>query len=234
MLMKFSMSDNLERFRHTVNNTAVEESQQDIRADGSSSDASDPGGENDENDENVGAEECWHHAGDTPQEYLPAPKMYNQGESHSAVANEDTKFKPPLPSSLELQIKPRIRRRKFGEGDKHSLGGRPLHVVDDGHLSPIVVTPEALRTYFDKPLHEAARCLGICATAVKKICRKMGIKEWPYQRIKPIRRRLAKLHSCILTPDAIREIRELQDQELALLDGRDLACFCDTKHPEHH
>ena len=61
----------------------------------------------------------------------------------------------------------------------------------------------------------------------------MGIKEWPYQRIKPIRRRLAKLHSCIMTPDAIREIRELQDQELALLDGRDLACFIDTKHPEH-
>jgi hypothetical protein len=228
--MKFSMSDNLERFRHTVNNTAVEESQQDVRADGSSCDDSDPGCEN---NLNVGGQKCWlwHHAGEMPQEYLPAPKLYNQVDCHSAVANAHFQFKPPLSSdsssSLELHVKPRIRRRKFGEGDKHSLGGRPLNVAGVVHLAPIVVTPEVLRIYFNKPLHEAARCLGICATAVKKICRKMGIKEWPYQRIKPIRRRLAKLHSCIMTPDAIREIRELQDQELALLDGSDLACFCD-------
>jgi len=43
------------------------------------------------------------------------------------------------------------------------------------------------------PLNTAAQTLGICATALKKVCRKMDIHEWPFQKLKPIQRRLAKL-----------------------------------------
>jgi len=38
-----------------------------------------------------------------------------------------------------FQVKPRIRRRKIGEGDKYSLGGRPLNDIDD--MIPIAFTP---------------------------------------------------------------------------------------------
>ena len=100
-----------------------------------------------------------------------------------------------------------------------------MHEIDEGYLTPVAVTPELLRDCFGKPLHEAARSLGICATAVKKICRKMGIKEWPFQRIKNIQKRLAKFQSSTATPDVLREIQELQGQQLALLEGRDLVCF---------
>lgn len=165
---------------------------------------------------------------DVRAEALVSAKCCFPGASNQLcqeAGQDDTKLDSSLSLSLVLQVKPRVRRRKFGKGDKHSLGGRPMHFVDEGFLTPIAVTPEALRANFDKPLHEAARRLGICATAVKKICRKMGIKEWPFQRIKPIRKRLAKLQSSTVTPDIMREMHNLQQQELALLEGHDLSCF---------
>ena len=135
-----------------------------------------------------------------------------------------------------MNVKPRVRRRKFGHGDKHSLGGRPTSFVDNEYLTPIALTLEALRTHFGKPLCEAARSIGICATALKKTCRKLGIKEWPFQRIKPIQKRLAKLQSSsTLTPRVLREIHDLQAQKLALQEGRELECFSDntfcTRYP---
>ena len=157
-----------------------------------------------------------------PAEHRQEPAR--DAEKVPAAQKSKTKNKA-LARCLVMEVKPRIRRRKFGEGSKHSLGGRPLHVVDEGYLTPIAVTPDSLRACFGKPLHEAARTLGICATAVKRICRKMGIKEWPFQRIKPIQKRLAKLQSSTATPDVLREIQELQGQQLALLEGRDLVCF---------
>ena len=124
-----------------------------------------------------------------------------------------------------MAVKPRLRRRKFGAGSKHSLGGRPIHLEDEGHLTPIALTPEVLRTCFGMPLHEAARTLGICATAVKKCCRKMGIKQWPFQRVKPIQTRLAKIQSCVMTPELKLEMEDLLAQQQALLQGRDLECL---------
>ena len=38
---------------------------------------------------------------------------------------------------------------------------------------------------FDMPLVQAAKKLGICATALKKVCRKLGIHKWPYKEMKP-------------------------------------------------
>ena len=228
------------RFCGSSNITMIEEmhehalskldSPSDVWTDGSSSYGSDTIAEN---DEDIRAEEhvsgCWEHTAMIDQGLLIPPKDSDQfcpAAYHETLPRADPQHvTPPSPPSLVLQVKPRVRRRKFGNGDKHSLGGRPIHVVDEGYLNPIAVTPEALRAYFDKPLHEAARSLGICATAVKKICRKMGIKEWPFQRIKPIRKRIAKLQSSTMTPDVLREVNELWNQELALMRGLELDCF---------
>lgn len=98
-----------------------------------------------------------------------------------------------------IQVKPRIRRRKVGSGDRHALGGRPAIVGDEVEHMPVALTPDALRACFGLPLHEAARSLGICATAVKRCCRRIGIKKWPFQLIKPIRTRLVRLKSCSST-----------------------------------
>lgn len=41
---------------------------------------------------------------------------------------------------------------------------------------------EAIAKYFDKPLAKAAASLNISPTALKILCRKLGIQKWPYQR----------------------------------------------------
>jgi len=46
---------------------------------------------------------------------------------------------------------------------------------------PVVVTYEILSQQFDVPLWKACRSLGICATAMKKVCRKLGVMKWPYK-----------------------------------------------------
>ena len=129
------------------------------------------------------------------------------------------------PRPLALHVKPRIRRRKVGLGNKNSLGGRPLNVISEGGLIAITLTPETLRGCFGMPLHEAARTLGICTTAVKKCCRKMGIEQWPFQRIKPIRTRLARMRSVPMTYEIQLEIERLQAEEAALMQGRGLSCL---------
>lgn len=49
------------------------------------------------------------------------------------------------------------------------------------HQMPVVVTYEILSTVFEMPLWKACKHLGICATAMKKVCRKLGIMKWPYK-----------------------------------------------------
>eukprot|EP01120_Amphizonella_sp_Union-15-10_P015572 TRINITY_DN8043_c0_g1_i1.p1 TRINITY_DN8043_c0_g1~~TRINITY_DN8043_c0_g1_i1.p1 ORF type:complete len:227 (-),score=37.46 TRINITY_DN8043_c0_g1_i1:29-709(-) len=45
---------------------------------------------------------------------------------------------------------------------------------------------EDLSKYFHLPINVAAREIGVCATVLKKICRKNGIPRWPHRKIKSI------------------------------------------------
>jgi hypothetical protein len=44
-------------------------------------------------------------------------------------------------------------------------------------------TREELAKYFHLPIAEAAKELGVCATVLKKICRKNGISRWPHRKV---------------------------------------------------
>eukprot|EP00961_Rhodomonas_salina_P239919 3241196-Rhodomonas_salina.1 len=37
---------------------------------------------------------------------------------------------------------------------------------------------------FHLPLDEAAEAIGICSTALKNVCRKLGVSRWPYRRVR--------------------------------------------------
>lgn len=43
---------------------------------------------------------------------------------------------------------------------------------------------EMLEQFYGVPLHVAAKKLGICQTAIKKVCRRLGIKKWPYKEMR--------------------------------------------------
>jgi hypothetical protein len=51
---------------------------------------------------------------------------------------------------------------------------------EDGE--PVFVTREFLTPYFKKPMMTACAELGVCPTAMKKACRKLGIVKWPYRQ----------------------------------------------------
>lgn len=41
------------------------------------------------------------------------------------------------------------------------------------------LTLDVLKTQFGKGLKEAAESLGMCATTLKRACRRLGVKRWP-------------------------------------------------------
>jgi len=61
-----------------------------------------------------------------------------------------------------------LPRRKAGE-------------LDAPERDAVVVTPEVLASLFHCPLAVASRKLGLSATTIKKLCRKLGINKWPYK-----------------------------------------------------
>lgn len=48
----------------------------------------------------------------------------------------------------------------------------------------IELTTDDLVPYFGTPLKNAAYQMGLCPTALKSVCRKLGIHRWPYQQLR--------------------------------------------------
>ena len=48
--------------------------------------------------------------------------------------------------------------------------------------APILVSYQAIASFFGQPQNDAARQLGISLTALKQVCRKLGLPRWPYMR----------------------------------------------------
>eukprot|EP00276_Gloeochaete_wittrockiana_P017787 CAMPEP_0184346330 /NCGR_PEP_ID=MMETSP1089-20130417/14600_1 /TAXON_ID=38269 ORGANISM="Gloeochaete wittrockiana, Strain SAG46.84" /NCGR_SAMPLE_ID=MMETSP1089 /ASSEMBLY_ACC=CAM_ASM_000445 /LENGTH=307 /DNA_ID=CAMNT_0026676953 /DNA_START=85 /DNA_END=1005 /DNA_ORIENTATION=+ len=85
------------------------------------------------------------------------------------------------------------------------------------------VSPEHLATFYHLPLHEVAQRLGICTTALKKLCRRRGIERWPYRRLRSIQRvvqrKTHKLRNASVTETLAlqRELEELSVQRQTIL-----------------
>jgi hypothetical protein len=78
-------------------------------------------------------------------------------------------------------------------------------------------TIDELRRYFHLPLVEVAKQLGICTTLLKKVCRKLKIKKWPYRQIRSITKSVQSLEMASLN-DALEESERARYREqIALL-----------------
>ena len=67
-----------------------------------------------------------------------------------------------------VEVKPRYRRRAMGIGGKQALGGRPVQEADVSTV-PFKFSLTVIRQHFNMSLNDAAKALGICATAIKKV-----------------------------------------------------------------
>lgn len=80
--------------------------------------------------------------------------------------------------------------------------GRSSKAAAPGERAPVVLTEDKLRECFDLPLHVASKKMGICITAIKKVCRKFGIHKWPYRDMKERKVRVffsCRVYLCIET-----------------------------------
>ena len=65
---------------------------------------------------------------------------------------------------------------------RNSRAGEPGPTKDSEHKSTLAFTYHKISMYFHLPLVRAARALQISGTALKQVCRRLGIRRWPYTR----------------------------------------------------
>ena len=123
---------------------------------------------------------------------------------------------------LHAQVKPRLKRRK----NHHAESDHP------SNSALILLDIENLRPHFHLPLGQAAKKIGVCKTALKKACRKIGIVGWPFRKLRAVERRIAacvsKRQSESKAMPATRILKtnedvveKLLDLKRQLLDGKD-------------
>eukprot|EP00287_Rhodomonas_sp_CCMP768_P003190 CAMPEP_0196720624 /NCGR_PEP_ID=MMETSP1091-20130531/3383_1 /TAXON_ID=302021 /ORGANISM="Rhodomonas sp., Strain CCMP768" /LENGTH=201 /DNA_ID=CAMNT_0042061915 /DNA_START=438 /DNA_END=1039 /DNA_ORIENTATION=- len=69
-----------------------------------------------------------------------------------------------------------------------SPGGASAH----GSRAPVLSEKE-LREHFNMPLNEVAKKYGMCTTALKKLCRKYGVMQWPHRKLRSLEKKIASL-----------------------------------------
>ncbi|CAM9830472.1 unnamed protein product, partial [Choristocarpus tenellus] len=84
------------------------------------------------------------------------------------------------------------------------------------------VTRATLERYFDRPLDEAGRALGVSTTIVKRLCRKMGITRWPFRQICSVNKALSKIHEMIKNAKTPCDAEKLQERVRYLEEQRRL------------
>ena len=59
-----------------------------------------------------------------------------------------------------------------------------MHTQTEKGRAPLQVDMESIKPLFGLPQKDAATMLGISLTALKQVCRKLGVQRWPYWRRK--------------------------------------------------
>ena len=67
---------------------------------------------------------------------------------------------------------------------RRKAGGSGAAPAKSRGRQPMELTRSAVATLFSTPQGDAAQVLGISLTALKTVCRKLGISRWPYVRVK--------------------------------------------------
>jgi len=85
---------------------------------------------------------------------------------------------------------------------------------------------ESIEPLFDLPQKDAAKELGISLTALKQVCRKLGVDRWPYWRKKKPEAKSIPSHAYTISTQC-----ELQGAEAS---GGVFAGICVAQHPSSH
>jgi len=89
------------------------------------------------------------------------------------------------------------------------------------------ITFEELAKYFHLPINQVAKELGVCATILKKICRRNGIPRWPHRKIKSLDKMISNLEMNLQKnpherEDINREIDLLRGKKKDIMNNPDI------------
>ncbi|KAL5728656.1 hypothetical protein ACHQM5_001718 [Ranunculus cassubicifolius] len=118
------------------------------------------------------------------------------------------------------------------------LGTRPASEGNVIQFPPTSLSAQRARTgklklcdlveYFHLPIEAAAKRLAICPTAIKKICRRNGLRRWPHRKIKSIERKLHKLEGNLRNKN-VQDIPGVRAKIVKLAQDRDRLIYGMTK-----
>ncbi|RLN53779.1 hypothetical protein BBJ28_00005077 [Nothophytophthora sp. Chile5] len=108
--------------------------------------------------------------------------------SVSPMASNMYKLPLPLPLPLPLHSTPTTRTL--------APSPRPGTPGSSRRYGPVVQL-EDLRQCFNMPIAAVARKFGICATLLKKICRRHGIQRWPHRQIRSLQKSIDMLRESL-------------------------------------
>ncbi|CAI5711029.1 unnamed protein product [Hyaloperonospora brassicae] len=115
-------------------------------------------------------------------------------------SNAHVTFHSPTADKAQQSLRMQVVAHNF---KKRAAYDSP--VPTDGPLSPTLPVAvaaaapcnfAALSRHFHLPLKVAAEQFGVRATAFKKRCRAIGIRHWPYRKVRSLKRSLQELEQC--------------------------------------
>uniref|UniRef100_M4BSC1 RWP-RK domain-containing protein n=1 Tax=Hyaloperonospora arabidopsidis (strain Emoy2) TaxID=559515 RepID=M4BSC1_HYAAE len=110
--------------------------------------------------------------------------------------NMHVTFQSPTADKAQRSLRMQVVAHNF---KKRAAYDSPMTSLD-GSLSPSLPVATcnfvALSRHFHLPLKVAAEQFGVRATAFKKRCRAIGIRHWPYRKVRSLKRSLQELEQC--------------------------------------
>ena len=87
-----------------------------------------------------------------------------------------------------LGLRPGVMPHEGDEGAAHKAASEgPSEAAENSEVGGVrrlsAVTGQTLREHFHLPLHTVAQKFGMCTTAFKKMCRRLGIAKWPHRQV---------------------------------------------------
>jgi hypothetical protein len=107
----------------------------------------------------------------------PPPRIRRHNTQPDMQALDDAFDVPPL--MVRSVSEPFPKDKATGDVKMRATSVKLLPRQRFQHNTPIVIDQETLKSRFHMQLPDAARSLGISETALKHVCRKLGINRWP-------------------------------------------------------
>ncbi|KAK1943723.1 Protein NLP7 [Phytophthora citrophthora] len=121
------------------------------------------------------------------------PVPSSGADSPADVFNFDA-FSSVSPMAYKLPLHPAAPTAVVARSPSRSI---PVTPRGSSKRYGPVVQLEDLRECFNMPIAAVARKFGICATLLKKICRRHGIQRWPHRQIRSLQKSIDMLRESL-------------------------------------